>query len=145
MSPAVLSWHAAMADRWSARAAELRARAGAGDDNRAFMLEHHARSNREFCQRHNAPVPATAVETTRIAELEVRLAEIQPRPGPYGLIINGGEIMDRVRDGIARELARLRGDAAPEPTAKPALAVCPPAEARPFSAGPQLDLFGLAA
>ena len=76
--------------------------------------------------------------------LEARLAVCQPGLYPGTTIVTGtGPIMDALRDSLRARIAALRGEAppiAPTPVLPPVF--LPPAEALPFNAGPQLDLFG---
>lgn len=145
-----IAWNRKHIALWSARADEHRARGGLHALNLAHGLDMVVAGMRSALAgvADAAPAPqATQPYDDQIARLEARLAACQPCLYPGTDIMTGlGPIMDNVRHNLRVKIAMLRGEAIPEAPA-PALppVILPPAEALPFTAGPQLDLFGGAA
>lgn len=144
LTPASIAWHQEKIALWSARAADLRAAGGRADANRALGLEWIVRG---MVAALAASHPAVGAGGGTIARLEARLAACQPHHyAGTTVTVGAGPIMDAVRRDLRARLADLRGEPLPEPPAQPLPPVLlPPAEPVPFTAGPQLDLFGAAA
>ena len=151
LTPAAVAWNREHAALWSARADELRAIGGVPNSNKAMALDLVVRGLL-------AAIPAEAEPDTvphelrsdavdEIARLEARLAVWEPCLYPGTAIMLGlGPIMDAVRQNLRDRIALLRGEPlAPEPIVTPTIVITPPAEAIPFTAGPQLSLFEMAA
>lgn len=126
---------------WSARAVELRAMPGRAAANRALGVGSVVAD----LERRIAAAPApVAADAAAIGALEARLAKIAPRI-EAGVTINGGPIMAAVRQQLVDEMARAGCETLP-PGPPAVLFVSPPcvpmAPPVPFTAGPQLGLFG---
>ena len=147
LSPNAVAWNREHADLWSARADELRAAGGVLNNNKAAALDLVVRGLLAAIPAEPAANEANHDTVVELARLEARLAVCQPCLYPGTTIMLGvGPIMDAVRQDIRDKIAHLRGEpVAPRPVVAPAIVVTPPPEAIPFTAGPQLDLFGVAA
>ena len=143
MSPERRTWLEAMIERLAPRMDALRAQPGRGPRNCENALADLVAGF--VAELQDAPAPAVTAISAELAKLEASLAEIQPRPGPYGLVINGCDMMDRVRHRLACRIAELRGEPPPlAPVAPIAIELPPVPEPTPFTADPQLGLFELA-
>lgn len=144
LTPTAIEWNRKHADQWARRAAELRASSDQADRTRAMALASVVASLRARLPAALAPEPT--VEAGDVQQLEARLVACEPALYPGTSIMMGvGPIMDGVRQRLRERIAALRGEPALEVTTAPATIGLPPAEALPFVAGPQLDLFGIAA
>ncbi|MHA3791469.1 hypothetical protein [Sphingomonas sp. YL-JM2C] len=145
MRPDCRRWTERMIAQWSARAAALQEdpEASAATLLRAACLEDLVRDLR----RRLAASPEPTAEEALRAEWRAALAVIQPYRHPaYGIMFNQGEIMDRLRWryedrlGLPRSAATGRWQSRPKWANAP---IAPPAaDPAPFTAGPQMDMFG---
>ena len=157
-TPQAIAWNREHAAIWAARAEERREAGGVLNCNIAAALDLVVR---DLLAAIPAGAPDTAVHELRselrselgsdagsdVVRLEARLAACEPRPYPGTTIMLGvGPIMDGFRHDLRCKIAALKGEPLPADPApiRPAIVV-PPAEALPFKAGPQLDLFACAA
>lgn len=139
LAPDAIRWREENANRWAILAADRRAAGAPVDLTIARAIEAIVRDLRAEIAAANAAL----VADPRINDLETGLARCARRVDAAGIVWNGGEIMASVRDGMRAKLAQLRGEAPPPPEAAPApTSLTPPAEPLPFTAGPQLTLFG---
>ena len=150
LTAAAIDWNQRHIALWAARADERRALGGRHALNIARGLDMVVNGMRAALgaeQPAEAAAPSAPSVEAQIERLEARLAVCQPGLYPGTTIVTGtGPIMDALRDSLRARIAALRGEplpAAPQPTAQPI--ILPPAEALPFTTGPQLDLFGAAA
>ena len=150
LTAAAIDWNQRHIALWSARADERRALGGRHALNIARGLDMVVNGMRAALgadQAAEAAAPSAPSVEAQIERLEARLAVCQPGLYPGTTIVTGtGPIIDALRDSLRARIAALRGEprpAAPQPTPKPI--ILPPAEALPFTTGPQLDLFGAAA
>ncbi|WP_267433800.1 hypothetical protein [Sphingomonas sp. GM_Shp_1] len=140
-----------MADRWRARAAVLRQQPDKGSQTIAGVLERVAAGMlAEVSAAAVEPAPIAVPATTHDADFwSAHLAACQPYRCPRsGVMINEGEIMDRVRERL-----RARIDGRPLPQGRQTTSVlvsaasepvfAPPPEVIPFTVGPQTDMFGM--
>lgn len=151
VTPECASWNTRMADQWRARAAVLRQQPDKGSQTIAGVLERVSASmlaevSAAAVQRAPIAVPAA----THDADFwSAHLAACQPYRCPRtGVMINEGEIMDRVRERLR---ARIDGRPLPLRDQMPSVSVpaapepvfAPPPEVIPFTMGPQTDMFGM--
>lgn len=144
LSAQALEWNRSHADLWAARAVQLRAEGSLG---RAMGLESVVRGMRTAIAATPTPAMLASDPTNEIEQLEARLAVWQPSLYPGTNIMTAvGPFCDGIRHDLGRRIAALKGEALPaEPVAIPPPLILPPAEAVPFTAGPQLSLFEMAA
>ena len=155
LSPDAVAWNREHAALWSARADELRASGGVLNSNKAMALDLVVRGLLAAIPAEEASdtdVPELRSEhrsdaVDELARLEARLAVCEPCLYPGTTIMLGvGPIMDAVRQNLRDKIALLRGEPlAPRPIVAQAVVITPPDEAVPFTAGPQLSLFEMAA
>ncbi len=145
LTPCAIAWHREHASIWSRRAAELRASGGQANLNRAMALDSVVAGLRARLPA-NPVISAKTSDAVAFSHLESRLAACAPSLYPGTNIMTGvGPIMDGVRQRLRERIAALKGEPAPNAaTETPAAIILPPAEAMPFVAGPQLELFGMA-
>lgn len=150
LTAAAIDWNRRHIALWSACADERRAQGGRLALNIARGLDMVVNGMRAALgaeQAGEAAAPSAPSVEAQIEHLEARLAVCQPGLYPGTTIVTGtGPIMDALRDSLRARIATLRGE--PLPAAShpaPKTIILPPAEALPFTTGPQLDLFGAAA
>ena len=156
MTPDHRAWTEAMIAQWSARAAVMQEdpQATAGQLLRAACLEDVVARLRRLLAASPPPAPISPDEA-RIAQLEADQLACRPYLHPvYRIMFNEGPIMARVRANIltklgrddeaaelraaADEMDRSKGRARPTD-----IVMAPPAnDPEPFTAGPQMDMFG---
>jgi hypothetical protein len=142
-----IAWNREHAAMWEARADERRAAGGVLNTNIAAALHLVVRDMRAAIAAATLAAPVERDIVGEVEQLEAQLAAWQPGTYPgTDIMVRVGPISDGVRHDIRCKIAALTGEALPaEPVIAIPPVIVPPAEAMPFTAGPQLDLFGIAA